>query len=164
MGAFWGFITSNLSQLPATGLLLVAGLFVLGYLALKAISLFHAVRLSKKAIERGYSVEVSAGREFYFRIPASKADAISKASIAKPRPTASGSQLKSLRRKRRFSLVTLSAASNISVPRLSALETGRAEFLTSDIDAICQALHLSEEEATDLKRLSGLELRSWKGA
>lgn len=153
MGAFWGFIASILSHLPATGILLVAVLFVSGYLALRALGLFHAVRLSKKAIEQGYPVEVSAGREFYFRLPASKARTISKAAIAKPQPTASGSQLRSLRRKRRVSLATLSAASNISVTRLSALETGRAEFQAGDIDTICQALELSEEEAADLRRV-----------
>ncbi|MGL3109818.1 helix-turn-helix domain-containing protein [Bradyrhizobium sp. BR 1432] len=164
MAAFWGFIASNFSHLPATGLLLVAGLSLFGYLALKAVSLFLAVRLSRKAIERGYSVEVSAGREFYFRIPASKAATISKASIAKPRLTAPGSRIRILRRKRKCTLATLSAASNIAVPRLSALETGRAELLTSDIDAICQALHLSEEEAADLKRLAGPEVHSTKRA
>lgn len=164
MGAFWGFIASNLSHLPATGILLVAGLALFGYLALKAVSLLVAIRLSRKAIERGCPVEVSAGREFYFRIPASKADKTDQVNIAKPRITACGSRIRSLRRKRKYTLATLSAASSIPVSRLSAIETGRADPLTSDIDAVCQALQLSEQEAADLRRLTTPEVHGSKGA
>ncbi|MCS3759340.1 helix-turn-helix domain-containing protein [Bradyrhizobium centrosematis] len=163
MGTFWSFIASNFSHLPSTGVLLVAGLALFGLLALKTAGLILAVRLSRKAIERGFSVEVSAGRDFYFRTPGSQGGSIRKISIAKPQLSASGSRIKSLRRKRKYTLIALSAASRIPLPRLSALETGRAEPVAGDISAICRALHLSQEEAADLKRLAGLPVQARRG-
>jgi hypothetical protein len=153
MSALWNLINESILHSPATAALLVAGL-LLCRLLLRAIALFLAFRLSRRAIEQGYPVEAASGREFYFRIPALGGRAVRPTAIQKPRPTASGARLRALRVDRHFTLAGLSHASSISSSRLSAIETGRTRLLDSDIEAVAEILHLAEKQVAELRRLT----------
>jgi DNA-binding transcriptional regulator YiaG len=155
MGAIWSFIVETKFQHPpATAILLVAGLFLCGTLALRVVALFLTFWLSRRAIERGYPIEASSGREFYFKISPGSQAVLRHSIIRKPRNTASGARLRAIRSERSLTLAELSTATSISASRLSALETGRAQIFGSDIDVIAKILQLTGETSRDLKRLA----------
>jgi len=155
MGAIWSFIVETKFQHPpAAAVLLVAGLYLCGRLALRAAALLSAVRLSRRAIERGYPVEAASGKEFYFKVPVHGSQTARQPTIRKPRLTASGARLRSLRSEKGFTLANLSSATNIPVSRLSALETGRAQLVVEDIEAITHGLQLTADISRSLRQLA----------
>lgn len=160
MGVLWNLVDENVLHSPAAAALLVAGL-LLCRLLLRAAALFLAFRLSRRAIDQGYPVEAASGREFYFKIASRGERTVRHTAIQKPRSTKSGARLRALRAEQHCTLAKLSSASSIPSSRLSALETGRTQFLDSDIEAVAKGLHLTERQVEDLKQLTKLDAEAF---
>ncbi|MDN3273473.1 helix-turn-helix transcriptional regulator [Frankia sp. RB7] len=153
MSTIWELILSQFPRHPAAGPIVAVSLLLFGgHLLLRVIALFLAFRLSRRAIEEGYPVEASAGREFYFKMPARSS--ASRTNIARPSSTLCGARIKEIRAEQNRTLSWLSHAAQISASRLSGFETGRARPQEQDIDAIGKALHLGKGDIANLKRLA----------